>query len=425
LTAKDKKCYNLSIKYKFLIIFFMPPKSNTAIPGISADELDKTKDVYRSLQEKLEYLFDSLAREKINLELQMIEAKKFRLAVDSASDNIVITDPMGTIFYINKATETNTGFTFNEAVGKNPGELWGGHMDPNYYTEMWDKIKTKKEVFVGQFKNVRKNGEEYIAAVDISSVLDEYGEILFFVSIERDITREMTIERMKDEFVGLASHQLRTPLTGIRWFSELLLRNKYQNLNQEQLDFLEQIKISNQRMIKLVNELLDISHIETGQKFEIKKADFKVNDVLNEVLTENISLIKTKSLNIVNEIPDNLLIFADYVKIRQVLSNLISNATKYSPASKNITIKVVADDGKGFTIISVADEGMGIPTAQKSRLFEKFFRADNARVQEPNGTGLGLYIARELIRAHGGEMWFESEENKGTVFSFSIPLKIN
>lgn len=403
----------------------MPPKSNTAIPGISADELDKTKDVYRSLQEKLEYLFDSLAREKINLELQMIEAKKFRLAVDSASDNIVITDPMGTIFYINKATETNTGFTFNEAVGKNPGELWGGHMDPNYYTEMWDKIKTKKEVFVGQFKNVRKNGEEYIAAVDISSVLDEYGEILFFVSIERDITREMTIERMKDEFVGLASHQLRTPLTGIRWFSELLLRNKYQNLNQEQLDFLEQIKISNQRMIKLVNELLDISHIETGQKFEIKKADFKVNDVLNEVLTENISLIKTKSLNIVNEIPDNLLIFADYVKIRQVLSNLISNATKYSPASKNITIKVVADDGKGFTIISVADEGMGIPTAQKSRLFEKFFRADNARVQEPNGTGLGLYIARELIRAHGGEMWFESEENKGTVFSFSIPLKIN
>jgi len=203
------------------------------------------------------------------------------------------------------------------------------------------------------------------------------------------------------------------------------LRNKYQNLNQEQLDFLEQIKISNQRMIKLVNELLDISHIETGQKFEIKKADFKVNDVINEVLPENISLIKTKSLNVINEIPDNLLIFADYVKIRQVLSNLVSNATKYTSEGKNITIKAVADDGKGFTIISVADQGMGIPATQKSRLFEKFFRADNARVQEPNGTGLGLYIARELIRAHGGEMWFESEENKGTVFSFSIPLKIN
>ncbi|OIO08127.1 hypothetical protein AUJ35_00865 [Candidatus Falkowbacteria bacterium CG1_02_41_21] len=403
----------------------MPPKSTTAVPGISADELDKTKDVYRSLQEKLEYLFDSLAREKINLELQMIEAKKFRLAVDSASDNIVITDPMGTIFYINKATEKNTGYTFNEAVGKNPGELWGGHMDQNYYAAMWGKIKTKKEVFIGQFENTRKNGEKYIVAVDISSVLDEYGEILFFVSIERDITREMMIERMKDEFVGLASHQLRTPLTGIRWFSELLLRNKYQNLNQEQLDFLEQIKVSNQRMIKLVNELLDISHIETGQKFEIKKADFKVNDVINEVLTENISLIKTKSLNVVNEIPDNLLIFADYVKIRQVLSNLISNASKYTSAGKNINIKVAADDGHGFTVISVADEGMGIPTAQKSHLFEKFFRADNARVQEPNGTGLGLYIARELIRAHGGEMWFESEENKGTVFFFSIPLKIN
>lgn len=403
----------------------MPPKSNDPVPGISANELDQTRDVYRSLQEKLEYLFDSLAREKINLELQMIEAKKFKLAVDSASDNITITDSMGTIFYINKATEKNTGYTFEEAVGKNPGELWGGKMDKTYYAEMWNKIKVKKEVFVGQFENTRKNGEKYVAAVDISSVLDEYGEILFFVSIERDITREMAIERMKDEFVGLASHQLRTPLTGIKWFSELLIRNKYQNLNQEQLDFLEQIKISNQRMIKLVNELLDISHIETGQKFEIKKVDLKVNDVINEVLTENISLIKTKNLNIINKIPDNLLIFADYVKMRQVLSNLISNASKYTSEGKDITIDTTTDTAKGMVVISVADQGMGIPAAQKSRLFEKFFRADNARIQEPNGTGLGLYIARELMRAHGGDMWFETEENKGTKFSFSLPIKIN
>lgn len=403
----------------------MLSKNNSGVPGISADELDQTKDVYRSLQEKLEYLFDSLAREKINLELQMIEAKKFRLAVDSASDNIVITDSMGTIFYINKATEKNTGYSFDEVVGKNPGELWGGNMKSEYYAEMWNKIKIKKEPFVGQFDNTRKNGEKYIAAVDINSVLDEYGEILFFVSIERDITREIMIERMKDEFVGLASHQLRTPLTGIKWFSELLLRNKYNNLNAEQLDFLEQIKSSNQRMVKLVNELLDISHIETGQKFEIKKADFKLNDVINESLAEDISLIKTKSLNIVNEIPDNLLIFADYVKIKQVMLNLINNATKYTPEGKTIKISMETDKDKGFVIISVADQGMGIPLIQQSHLFEKFFRADNARVQQPDGTGLGLYIARELVRAHGGEMWFKSEENKATVFSFSIPLKVN
>ncbi|MFA4942770.1 MAG: ATP-binding protein [Patescibacteria group bacterium] len=403
----------------------MPAKSNAIVPGISAGEIDQTKDVYHSLQEKLEYLFDSLAREKINLELQMIEAKKFKLAVDSASDNIVITDSMGTIFYVNKATEKNTGYTFNESVGKNPGKLWGGKMTKEYYADMWNVIKTRKEVFVGQFNNVRKNGEKYIAAVDISSVLDEQGEILFFVSIERDITREAMIEQMKDEFVGLASHQLRTPLTGIKWFSELLIRNKYQNLNAEQLDFLEQIRSSNQRMIKLVNELLDISHIETGQKFEIKKADFKINDVIKEALADDISLIKTKSLNIVNEIPDDLLIFADYVKIKQVMSNLINNATKYTPSGKAVQIKAVTDKAKGWVVISVTDQGMGIPALQKSRLFEKFFRADNARIQEPNGTGLGLYIARELIRAHGGEMWFESEENKETTFYFSIPLKIN
>ncbi|HNX11205.1 MAG TPA: ATP-binding protein [bacterium] len=388
------------------------------------EDIERTKEIYGSLQEKVKILFDDLVRDKLNLELQMIESKKFRLAVDSASDTIIITDPDAIIVYANKATESITGYQVPEILGKKAGgkDLWGNHMNPEFYQKMWETIKVKKEAFRGEINNRRKNGEDYAAELNIAPVLDENGSILFFVSIERDITKEKEMEKMKNEFISLVSHQLRTPLTGIRWFTELLLRNKENNLTPQQLDFLNQISGSNQRMIKLVNDILDISHIETGRKFTVTKANFFLSQAIEEVLTENVSLIQTKSLKITNQVPKTLSIFADYVKIKQVLQNLISNATKYTPAGKAITISVSEKNNKD-AIIMVKDEGIGIPAYQKERLFEKFFRADNASSQDPNGSGLGLYIARELIRAHGGEMWFETKENQGTTFYFKLALK--
>lgn len=388
------------------------------------EDIERTKQIYGSLQEKVKILFDDLVRDKLNLELQMIESKKFRLAVDSASDTIIITDPDATIVYANRATEIVTGYQIPEILGKKAGgkDLWGNHMSPEFYQKMWEIIKIKKEPFRGEINNVRKNGENYTAELNIAPVLDENESILFFVGIERDITKEKEMEKMKNEFISLVSHQLRTPLTGIRWFTELILRNKENNLNPQQIDFLNQISGSNQRMIKLVNDILDISHIETGRKFEVIKANFLLSQVIDEVLSENVSLIETKKLKIVNQIPKTLSIFADYVKIKQVLQNLISNATKYTPESKSITI-AVSEKNNQEAVIMVKDEGIGIPAYQKERLFEKFFRADNASSQDPNGSGLGLYIARELVRAHGGEMWFDTEENKGTTFYFKLALK--
>jgi signal transduction histidine kinase len=231
------------------------------------------------------------------------------------------------------------------------------------------------------------------------------------------------LDAAKDEFVSIVSHQLRTPLTGIRWFTNLLLGNKRKNLNKEQLDFLEQINTSNKKMIQLVNDLLDVSHIETGYKFKITKEDCLVAPIIQDILKENIMLIKTKGLKIKNHIPKNLKIKADRVKIRQVWQNLLSNATNYSPRGKEIAIAV--EKGADGPIFSVRDEGIGIPKKQQNRLFEKFFRAKNAALQDPNGTGLGLYITRGIIHGHGGDIWFKSAENKGTTFFFSIPNKNN
>jgi len=388
---------------------------------IFPDNLEEHKAIYNSLQEKLKVIFDSLVRDKINLELQVIESKKFRLAVESASDHIIITDPDGTIIYANRAVEKVTGYTYDEVVGKTPGKLWGGHMPKDFYAKMWETIKVKKETYKGEVNNVRKNGDPYTAEINVSSVSDEDGQLVFFVGIERDITKEKEVNQMKNEFVGLVSHQLRTPLTGIRWFVELLLRNQEGNLLPAQLDFLKQISDSNQRMIGLVNDLLDISHLETGHKFDVVRKNFVFDSLIQEVLRDNIVLITNKNLQIVNEIPKTLLVFADYAKLKQVLQNLVSNATKYTLEKKNIWLSVKTDIEKGL-VFTVRDEGIGIPRDQLSRMFEKFFRADNASSQDPNGNGLGLYIARGIVRAHGGDMWVTSEENQGTCFFFSLPI---
>lgn len=229
------------------------------------------------------------------------------------------------------------------------------------------------------------------------------------------------LDQVKDEFVGIVSHQLRTPLTGIRWFTELLIKNKKKNLDSNQLDLLKHISSSNLSLIKLVNDLLDVSHIETGHKFEIVKKNFNINELLSEVLKENTYLIETKKLVFNNEIPETVEIYADRDKIKQVWQNLITNASKYSGEGASVKIYFKLKKGVEITFY-VKDEGIGIPKKQQASLFTKFFRATNVVLQNVEGTGLGLYIAREIVRAHGGEMSFKSIEKKGSTFYFSIPL---
>lgn len=231
----------------------------------------------------------------------------------------------------------------------------------------------------------------------------------------------LKLDQVKDEFIGIVSHQLRTPLTGIRWFTEILVKNKEKNLSNKQLEMLYHIGASNMNLIKLVNDLLDVSHIETGHKFVISKTHFHLNNLIEEVIKENIYLIKKKKLTIQNNIKPDLKIYADREKMKQVWQNLISNATKYSDSDKKIKIYSKINQKNQF-VFYVKDEGVGIPQKEQKKLFNKFFRANNAALAHAEGTGLGLHIARELVRAHQGEMSFKSKENQGSTFHFSLPI---
>lgn len=226
------------------------------------------------------------------------------------------------------------------------------------------------------------------------------------------------LDKAKDEFISIASHQLRTPLTGIRWATGSLIKNANNRFTKKDLDSLKQINVSNLTLIRLLNDLLDVSRIQLGKNFDIKKETFLFASLLQEVLSENDYLIQEKKILLKNNINETLRIKADRAKIKQVLQNLISNACKYC-RNKGV-IEVSVKKSNKYTTFYIKDNGIGVPKLEQTRLFVKFFRASNAHLQSVEGTGLGLYIAREIVRAHQGDLYFKENKPSGSIFYFNL-----
>ncbi|NMB48241.1 HAMP domain-containing histidine kinase [Candidatus Kuenenbacteria bacterium] len=230
--------------------------------------------------------------------------------------------------------------------------------------------------------------------------------------------------RMKTEFVSIASHQLRTPLSIIKWYVEFLAqKNKQANLTPEQINYLKIISDSNQRMIRLVNDLLDISRIE-GKRIQIHPEKVSLVELSKNIIQENQPLADKKNIKVSIKSDDNIpLLFVDPKRISMVVENLFSNAVKYIKEENGgtISVEIFREDSK--IIFSIADNGVGIPDKDKKKIFKKFFRAENTMKLQTSGTGLGLFIAKAIIESHKGTMWFVSKEGEGTTFYFKLPIK--
>lgn len=384
----------------------------------SNKELRKNKEKLERQYLAMEEQYNTLIR----IKKDVLAGKKFEMAVESASDQVVITDPNGIILYANPAVEEISGYSPTKVLGKKAGakELWGGQMDPSFYEKFWNTIKNQKNSFKGTFENKKKDGTKYYAQATVSPVLNREGEVQFFVGIERDITKEKEVEKMKNEFISLASHQLRTPLSAIRWYLEMLVEGDAGKLNNEQKEYAINVYESNQRMINLVNALLNVSRIESGRMI-IEPKPTNIVNLVKEVIEEVKVKGKKKKQEIILSAHENLpLINLDPGLIRNVYQNLISNAIQYSPEGNAIEI-FISKDGEEL-LSQVTDHGYGIPGSEHDKVFEKFFRASNAMKAEPGGTGLGLYLSKAIVESSGGRIWFESNEN-GTSFWFTIPLK--
>ncbi|MCX6782060.1 MAG: PAS domain S-box protein [Candidatus Magasanikbacteria bacterium] len=366
-------------------------------------------------------VLEDIGREKSISESLAKDLEKFKLAVDGASDLIVITDINAKIVFANRAAERITGFKIDEMIGHDPGELWGGQMNTEYYKRMWQIIKKDKKVFSGEFINKRKNGETYDAEVHVSPIMDKSGDIIFFVSIEKDITQAKEVDRMKTEFVSIASHQLRTPLTTMKWYAELLVAAE-KDLSKKHSDYVHRIYDSSLKMVRLVNDLLNVSRIETGKKFAIeKKSTDMVSLVKRAIADQSVAVMQSDIKIELVDWPEHIKMMVDEEKMYQVFQNLINNAVKYSNPGGKVEVRIELSDGN--SIFSVKDMGLGIPLNQQGRVFEKFFRGENVTNAGKAGTGLGLYIVKAIVEGHGGRIWFESGKKTGTIFYFELSKK--
>lgn len=367
-------------------------------------------------------VMDDLNIERQKLQDQIAETQKFALATEASGEHVIITDRDGIIIYANHAAEVTTGFSKKEMIGTKAGILWGGKMESSFYRDLWHTIKVDKKVFQGDFNNVRKNGENYTASATISPVLDKNGNIILFIGNERDTTKEKKIDKAKTEFVSLASHQLRTPLSAINWYAEMLLAGDAGVLNDEQNKYMKEIYAGNQRMVELVNSLLNVSRLELGT-FNVEPLPTAVVQIAEAVLKELLPEIIERKIVLKTKFDRNLsTVINDPKLIRMVFQNLISNAIKYTPIGGSVEVEVVSCDMDKTFEIRVQDSGIGIPSGERDKIFTKLFRATNARESDTDGTGLGLYIVKSIVENMQGSISFESEENKGTTFIVRLPV---
>jgi len=266
---------------------------------------------------------------------------------------------------------------------------------------------------------ISKNYEDPSVLV-ISECLVVVVVFILEMLVTRFVEQMTKLNKMKSEFVSIASHQLRTPLSAIKWETELMLKKFKKGLNKKQVKNIENIYAINQRMIHLVNDLLNVARIDQNRLI-LKKQKFDFVEIVREVVAETIPKAKPRNIRIdisaKKEVPFAL---GDAEKIRLVMDNLLDNAVKYTNSGGKIKINIFKSGQ--FLIFEIKDNGVGIPEEQMGRVFEKFFRSDNASKYQTDGTGLGLYIAKNIVEQLGGKIWFQSIENVGSVFSFSLPV---
>ncbi len=279
---------------------------------------------------------------------------------------------------------------------------------------MAEKIQGE-EIRVGEFKKLNQD-------------LESYAKQLFDKDFELTLAnnRLQTLEQAKSQFVSVTTHQLRTPLSAIKWTFHMLLGGSLGPVTGEQRNFLQKGYDSTQRIITIINDLLNVDYIEADQS-DYNFLAVNLAELIEGVIFEFINIAESKKIKLgfikpLNRLPS---VVADPVKISMVLENLIDNALKYTPRAGRVTINLGdarINSARPSLEVIVADTGIGIPTVEKDKLFHRFFRGSNAIRLEPDGTGLGLFIARDIIEKHGGEIWFESKDGEGTNFHFTLPI---
>lgn len=369
-------------------------KENSQVLIVSTD-ITKYKDVEKELKKERDI------------------AQKY---LDVAKAMMVVVSDEEKVIHINKKGCEILEYDESEIIGKN----WFDNFIPK---SVQGEVRNAFHEFMSgevdalefaEYRIIAKSGKEKVIEWQNGPLKDESDKIIASVSSGQDITQRKEVDRMKSDLINTVSHEIRTPLASISGFIELLLKR---DLNAEKRQkYLQVMHKEAKRLTDLINDFLDIQRMESGKQI-FEKERFKIYDVIKEVL-EVYSIDKRHSFKVDIQ-GDELSIYGDYDRIKQLLSNLISNAKKYSVNEQEISIEVIEKEKELEVVIE--DKGLGIPKESISKLFNKFYRVDNSDHRKIGGTGLGLVICKEIIEAHGGSIWIESQLGIGTNVHFTIP----
>lgn len=370
------------------------------------DELGQLALTFNQLAEQIEETQDAMESER----------NRLNSVLSHMSDGVVATDRRGKVITINDMALSLLGITKEQAIGKNILNLLAIEKD---YT-LREILESTEELLIE--RQDAKYGDMMIIRVEFSMIRRESGFISGLVAVMHDVTEQEQNERNRREFVSNVSHELRTPLTSMRSYIETLSEGAWQD--QEMAPrFLKITLDETDRMIRMINDLLDLSRMDNGNlKLNLEMVNF--NELVNFVLDRFDVIISNgdKKYKIIREFTQRpLFVEVDADRMIQVIDNIMNNAIKYSPDGGKITIRLMETHNN--VILSISDQGLGIPKKDLSRIFDRFYRVDKARARKQGGTGLGLAISKEVVKALGGTIWATSIENYGSTFYISLPYE--
>ncbi|MHB8786487.1 MAG: PAS domain-containing hybrid sensor histidine kinase/response regulator [Thauera sp.] len=438
--AEADRCGNISFETEHL------RKDGSRLPmviGVTALQDDAGRTVARFV-----FGLDISARKAAEEEL-----RKLSRAVEDSPESIVITNTRAEIEYVNKAFVATTGYSREEALGRNPRVLQSGHTTPETYRELWDTV-TRGQSWRGEFLNRRKDGTEYLEQVTITPIQDERGQTSHYVAVKQDITEQRHMEeelvryrehleglvasrtielqhaldaanianRAKSEFLTTMSHEIRTPMNGVIGLLEVL---GHSSLSAEQTELVEIMRESASTLRRLIDDILDFSKIESGNleldigPVSLRNLIARVADIMQPVADREAVKLMTR---VDQDVPE--IISSDALRLQQILFNLVSNAVKFSAGRERPgRVELRAERaGAGLVRFMVTDNGIGIAPEVFEKIFQPFSQAESSTTRRFGGTGLGLSICARLVRMLNGQIDLRSLPGRGTRFIVTLPL---
>ncbi|MBI2601280.1 PAS domain-containing protein [Candidatus Daviesbacteria bacterium] len=349
----------------------------------------------------------------VNQELKYTSTK-LQTIIDSAHEPIVIKDIKGKYLLLNPEGQKLFNIPLNQILGKDDTHFFPKKIARKVMTTDRRIMRTgKTEVFD---QKLLFSGKERYFLTTKSPLKGAHGEIEGIIVIARDITERKHLEEKRNEFIGIASHELKTPLTSIKGYVQVLERIINKGGNDNAKLYIEKTCIYIDKLDKLIADLLDISKIQSG-KMILNYTSFTAGELVDAGMESAQPMMNNHK--IIKQGLNDLKVSGDKERLEQVFTNLLLNAAKYSPKSNKIIIDIKKEGG--YVVFSVADFGIGIPKDKQGQVFNRYYRIIENKIGYP-GLGLGLYISKEIIKRHKGKIWVKSEEGKGSTFYFSLPL---